>query len=72
MRASMSIPGAFAPVDMLGRRLVDGGTANNLPVDVAQAMGVDVVIAIDISTPLREYDSPRPGVRPKRASVFPI
>ena len=52
MRASMSIPGAFAPVDLDGRRLVDGGTANNLPVDIAQAMGADVIIAIDISTPL--------------------
>ncbi|MEE2664205.1 MAG: patatin-like phospholipase family protein [Myxococcota bacterium] len=53
LRASMSIPGAFAPVDIAGRRLVDGGTANNLPVDVAQAMGADVIIAVDIATPLR-------------------
>ena len=52
LRASMSIPGAFAPVDLEGRRLVDGGTVNNLPVDLAQARGADVVIAVDISTPL--------------------
>jgi NTE family protein len=56
LRASMSIPGAFTPVDLAGKRLVDGGTANNLPVDVAQAMGADVIIAIDISTPLRKID----------------
>ena len=56
MRASMSIPGAFAPVDLDGHRLVDGGTANNLPIDIAQAMGADVIIAIDISTPLRKIE----------------
>ena len=52
LRASMSIPAAFAPVDLAGRRLVDGGTANNLPIDVVQSMGADRIIAIDISTPL--------------------
>ncbi len=52
MRASMSIPSAFAPVDMDGRLLVDGGIAKNIPVDVVQAMGVDRLIVIDIGTPL--------------------
>lgn len=48
MRASMSAPGVFAPVEIDGRLLVDGGVVENLPVDVAKAMGVDVVIAIDV------------------------
>lgn len=52
VRASMSIPGVFAPVRIDGRLLVDGGMANNLPVDVVRAMGADIVIAVDISTPL--------------------
>jgi NTE family protein len=52
MRASMSIPGVFAPVELEGRLLVDGGIARNLPVDVVREMGAEVVIAIDISTPL--------------------
>jgi NTE family protein len=52
MRASMSVPGVFAPVEIDGRLLIDGGVANNLPVDVVRAMGADVVIAIDIGTPL--------------------
>jgi NTE family protein len=52
MRASMSIPGAFTPADIDGRLLVDGGVANNLPVDIARAMGAEVIIAVDISTPL--------------------
>jgi NTE family protein len=52
LRASMSLPAVFAPVDLDGRMLVDGGVAMNLPVEVAQAMGADVVIAVDVTTPL--------------------
>ena len=52
LRASMSIPGVFAPVRMNDRLLVDGGMANNLPVSVVRAMGADIVIAVDISSPL--------------------
>lgn len=48
LRASMSAPGVFAPVELNGRLLVDGGLVENLPVDVAKAMGVDVVIAVDV------------------------
>ena len=51
MRASMSIPGAMAPVEIDGRLLVDGGIANNLPIDVVRASCADVIIAVDISTP---------------------
>ena len=54
MRASMSIPGIFSPVDFDGKLLIDGGIANNVPVDVVQAMGVDRLIVIDVGTPL--YD----------------
>ncbi len=49
MRASMSIPGAFKPVKIDGKVLVDGGMKNNLPVDVVKAMGADYVIAIDLT-----------------------
>src|SRR5437867_2075450 len=59
LRASMSIPGVVAPFEMDGRLLGDGGLVRNLPVDVARAMGADVVIAIDVSTPLREPGSIR-------------
>jgi NTE family protein len=52
MRASMSVPGAFAPVDVQGQPLVDGGLVRNLPIDIARRMGVDVVIAINVGTPL--------------------
>ena len=53
MRASMAVPGVFTPVKLQGHLLVDGGIVNNLPVDVAKQMGADVIIAIDISSPLK-------------------
>lgn len=48
MRASMAVPGVFTPVDLDGRLLVDGGIVNNIPADVARAMGADIVIAVDL------------------------
>jgi len=56
MRASMSVPGMFAPVEVDGRILGDGGLVNNLPVDVVRAMGAEVVIAVNIGTPLASRD----------------
>jgi NTE family protein len=56
MRASMSLPGLLAPVSHDGKLLVDGGVANNIPVDVARTMGVDRVIVVDIGTPLLKQD----------------
>jgi NTE family protein len=53
LRASMSVPGVFAPLEVDGRILGDGGLVNNLPVDVVRAMGVDIVIAVNIGTPLQ-------------------
>jgi len=52
MRASMSVPGAIAPVQIDGKMLVDGGLTRNLPVDIARQMGADVVIAVNLGTPL--------------------
>lgn len=52
IRASMSAPGVFAPVEYNGRTLVDGGLVSNVPVDVGKSMGVDVVIAVDVEFPL--------------------
>jgi NTE family protein len=56
MRASMSVPSLFSPVKLDGRLLVDGGVTNNLPVDIAREMGADILIVIDISTPLKDED----------------
>jgi NTE family protein len=52
MRASMSAPGVFAPVQRDERLLVDGGIVENLPIEAARQMGVDVLIVVDVSFPL--------------------
>lgn len=52
VRASSAIPAVFAPVELDGKLLTDGGSTNNLPVDVLRAMGADVVIAVDVSLQL--------------------
>ena len=56
MRASMSVPGAIAPAELEGNLLVDGGLIDNLPVDVARSMGADIVIAVNLGTPLLQRD----------------
>lgn len=59
MRASMAMPLVFSPVEVGDRVLVDGGIVNNMPVDVARAMGADVVVAVDATPPLREGEAIR-------------
>jgi NTE family protein len=56
MRASMAVPGVFAPLETDGRIYVDGGLVRNLPVDIARAMGVDtlIVVKLDSNPPSRE------------------
>ncbi len=56
MRASMSVPGAIAPAEFDGMMLVDGMLTSNLPVDAARAMGADIVIAVNVGTPLLKRD----------------
>jgi NTE family protein len=52
MRATMSIPGVFPPVKRDGVWLIDGGVLNNIPTDVMRGLGPDVVIAVNVGTPL--------------------
>lgn len=56
IRASMAAPGVFAPIEVDGRLLADGGLVRNLPVDIAREMGADIVIAVNIGTPLLPRD----------------
>ena len=51
MRSTMAIPGYFRPVRKEGMVLVDGGTRNNFPVDLARTMGADIVIGSEMPTP---------------------
>jgi predicted acylesterase/phospholipase RssA len=48
IRASISVPSVFTPVEWGDSLLVDGGVINNLPVDVLRKMGADLIIAIDV------------------------
>lgn len=59
MRASLSIPGVFSPVWVGKRLLVDGGLVNPVPVNVARAMGAQVVIAVDVSQGIEPTEKPR-------------
>ncbi|WOT05475.1 patatin-like phospholipase family protein [Shewanella youngdeokensis] len=52
MQASASVPGVLQPALINGQLLVDGGIANNMPIDVVKALGADIVIAVDIGSPL--------------------
>lgn len=52
MRASMSIPGAFAPAQRDGRLLVDGGLVANIPVQPARKLGAELLIVVNVGTPL--------------------
>lgn len=64
MRASMAIPGVFKPVRIDSLRMLDGGLVNNLPVDVARALGADIVIAIDLT------QNKHPDFVPKKIRKF--
>lgn len=54
MRSTMSIPGLFSPVWTEDMVLVDGGTRNNFPADLARAMGADYVIGVELSAAAAE------------------
>lgn len=56
MRASMSVPSVFSPVEINGMILVDGALVDNVPVDVVRAMGADIIIAVDVGEPLLKRD----------------
>ncbi|MCI5064766.1 patatin-like phospholipase family protein [bacterium] len=61
VRASMSVPGFFSPLEIDGKLLVDGGIANNTPVNIAQEMGADILIVVELFADLQtrqELNSP--------------
>jgi len=74
LRATMSIPGVFTPVELNGKILADGGLVDNIPTDVVRDMHPDVVIAVNITTPLagRETLQSLLGVLNQTISVMTI
>jgi NTE family protein len=53
----MSVPGAVAPAEFGGMMLVDGMLTSNLPVEIARAMGADIIIAVNVGTPLLKREA---------------
>lgn len=72
MRASMSVPGAVAPATYNDMLLVDGMLTSNLPVQTARAMGADIIIAVNVGTPLlkREQITGILGVSEQMLSIL--
>ncbi|MBI2312776.1 MAG: patatin-like phospholipase RssA [Betaproteobacteria bacterium] len=64
VRASIALPGLFAPVRHDGRWLVDGGLVNPVPVSLCRAMGADLVIAVDLNSDLLGRHLRREGPAP--------
>ena len=59
IRASLAIPSVFAPVEIDGRYLIDGGIVRNLPTPEVEALGADIIICSDVTKPLATADSLR-------------
>ena len=56
IRASMSVPGAFAPIRYRGRLMVDGGIVDNVPIDIARDIGGTRLIVVNVGEPLVSED----------------
>src|SRR5215467_3306159 len=74
LRATMAIPGIFTPIEIGGKVLADGGLLDNVPSGVVQAMGADLIIAVNVGTPLgtREDLQTLPGILSQVISVTTI
>lgn len=57
LRSTMAIPGLFEPVRYQDMVLIDGGTRNNFPVDLARAMGADIVIGVNLNQGVSSYEN---------------
>lgn len=57
--ASMALPGLLPPVPYEGRMLVDGGAVNNIPLEQARRMGAEVLLVVDVGSPLRQVQEVR-------------
>lgn len=74
LRATMSIPGVFPPVERNGAVLVDGALLNNIPTDVIREFKPDVVIAVDIGSKLGDWQkvTSLPGILQQSLTVMTI
>src|SRR5690606_17092848 len=54
--ASGAFPSLYTPMEVNGRTLIDGGIADNYPIDIVREMGADIVIGVDVQDGLKELD----------------
>lgn len=52
LRSTVAVPLAFTPWEQGGRLLADGGLLDPIPVDVARDLGMDIVVAVNVTSPL--------------------
>jgi NTE family protein len=57
LRATMAIPAVFAPVEIDGKILADGGILNNIPTNVVKDMGADIILVVNIETQIGDRSS---------------
>lgn len=69
VRATLSVPAVFIPVQTDNLRLADGGVLNNVPADVVRRMGAEVVIAVDV---LPDFSRNQPGEAPEVKPIKPV
>ena len=53
VNASGALPSVFAPVDIDGRLLIDGGVTDNYPIDKLRERGMDIIIGVDVQDDLK-------------------
>ncbi len=70
LRASMAIPSIFTPVEIEGRLYVDGGIVQNFPVSDTRAMGADIIIGVDVQTPLYSKEELNSLARIMEQSIY--
>ncbi|NOR88287.1 MAG: hypothetical protein GQ527_11825 [Bacteroidales bacterium] len=70
IRASMSVPSAFVPIKYGPYYLVDGGLINNLPAKEVRALGADILIGVDIQTPLYKQEEINNLIQVMSQSIF--
>jgi len=54
--ASSALPSVFSPVILDGRLLIDGGVANNYPIEEVRKLGADIIIGVDVQNGLRDRE----------------
>lgn len=69
IRASISMPGIFAPYEINGEHYIDGGTLERMPIRAARDLGADIIVAVDVSWRGQERDVPKNSIQAMQAAL---